>query len=391
RDPGWSGVNRKNKQRRVPAYFLPGCTGRFKICRADTEGLRKSLSLTPDCKLRPTSACSAPWARPLTAAIKAVGAFDLELQTPGSTFLSYPSLSSTSVRAIMLSARPATVLGALDMGRRMDPTSSAASVQAFLKRGHTEIDTAFVYAEGQSETILGGLGLGLGRSGCKVKIATKAIGMFGKTLKPDDVRFQLETSLQRLQCPRVDLFYLHMPDHNTPIEETLQVCHQLHQEGKFVELGLSNYVSWEVAEICTLCKKNGWIMPTVYQGMYNATTRQVEKELFPCLRHFGLRFYEEHFKGIALVEKALKSSYGPSTPSMTSAALRWMYHHSQLKGAHGDAVILGMSSLEQLEQNLACVEEGPLEPAVVEAFDQAWNLVAHNCPNYFHWLSSGEI
>ena len=64
----------------------------------------------------------------------------------------------------------------------------------------------------------------------KVKIATKAIPMFGKTLKPDDVRFQLETSLKRLQCPRVDLFYLHYPDQNTPIEETLQVCHQLHQE-----------------------------------------------------------------------------------------------------------------------------------------------------------------
>jgi aflatoxin B1 aldehyde reductase len=43
-----------------------------------------------------------------------------------------------------------------------------------------------------------------------------------------------------------------------------------------------------------------------------------------------------------------------------------------------------MSSLEQLEQNLALVEEGPLEPAVVETFDQAWNLVAHECPNYFH-------
>lgn len=56
---------------------------------------------------------------------------------------------------------------------------------------------------------------------------------------------------------------------------------------------------------------------------------------------------------------------------------------SFLQGTHGDAVILGMSSLEQLEQNLALVEEGPLEPAVVEAFDQAWNLVAHECPNYF--------
>uniref|UniRef100_A0A8C6QY97 NADP-dependent oxidoreductase domain-containing protein n=1 Tax=Nannospalax galili TaxID=1026970 RepID=A0A8C6QY97_NANGA len=328
-----------------------------------------------------------------------------------------PSVASATV--IMSRVRPATVLGAMEMGRRMDATSSAASVRAFLQRGHTEIDTAF------SETILGGLGLGLGGGDCRVRIATKAVAMNGKTLKPDDVRFQLETSLKRLQCSQVDLFYLHIPDHDTPIEETLQACHQLHQEGKFVELGLSNYASWEVAEICTLCKSNGWILPTVYQGMYNATTRQVEKELFPCLRNFGLRFYAynplagglltgkyryedkdrktegrffgnqwsqiymnrywkmEHFKGIDLVEKALQAAYGTYAPSMTSAALRWMYHHSQLKGTYGDAVILGVSSLEQLEQNLDLVEEGPLEPVVMDAFDQAWNLVAHDCPNYF--------
>lgn len=53
------------------------------------------------------------------------------------------------------------------------------------------------------------------------------------------------------------------------------------------------------------------------------------------------------------------------------------------QGAHGDAVILGMSSLEQLEQNLAATEEGPLESTVVQTFDQAWHLVAHECPNYF--------
>ncbi|XP_022407649.1 uncharacterized protein LOC111163342 isoform X2 [Delphinapterus leucas] len=92
-----------------------------------------------------------------------------------------------------------------------------------------------------------------------------------------------------MQCPRVDLFYLYLPDHGTPVEETLRACHQLHQEGKSVELGLSNYAAWEVAEICTLCKSNNWILPTVYQGMYNATTQQVETELFPCLRTEVLR------------------------------------------------------------------------------------------------------
>ncbi|XP_045860686.1 aflatoxin B1 aldehyde reductase member 3 isoform X1 [Meles meles] len=344
--------------------------------------------------------------------------------------------------------RPATVLGAMEMGRRMDAPTSAAAVRAFLERGHTEVDTAFVYGDGQSESILGGLGLGLGGGDCRVKIATKANPLGENSLKPDSLRAQLEMSLRRLQCPRVDLFYLHLPDHDTPVEETLRACHQLHQEGKFVELGLSNYASWEVAEICTLCRSNGWILPTVYQGMYNATTRQVETELFPCLRHFGLRFYaynplagglltgkykyedkdgkqpvgrffgnnwaeiyrnrnairtirargskqpltklysqsfwkEHHFEAIALVEKALQVAYRDSAPSMISAALRWLYHHSRLQGAHGDAVILGMSSMEQLAQNLAATEEGPLEPAVVQAFDRAWHLVAHECPNYF--------
>ncbi|XP_037684283.1 aflatoxin B1 aldehyde reductase member 2-like [Choloepus didactylus] len=322
--------------------------------------------------------------------------------------------------------QPATVLGTMEMGRRMDKPTSAAAVRAFLGRGYSELDTAFMYGDGQSETILGGLGLRLGTGDSRVKIATKANCLEGKTLKPDSVRSQLETSLKRLQCSQVDLFYLHMPDHGTPVEETLRACHQLHQEGKFVELGLSNYTSWQVAEICTLCRSKGWVLPTVYQGMYNAITRQVETELFPCLRHFGLRFYaynplagglltgkykyedkdekqpegrffgnswaevyrnrywkRHHFQAIALVEKALQAAYGPHAPSMTSAALRWMYHHSQLQGVHGDAVIQGMSSLAQLEENLAATEEGPLEPAVVEAFDQAWDLVAHDCPNYF--------
>ncbi|XP_036602847.1 aflatoxin B1 aldehyde reductase member 4-like [Trichosurus vulpecula] len=330
-------------------------------------------------------------------------------------------VASSAARAL-----PASVLGTMEMGRRMDGSASAAAVHAFLERGHRELDTAFMYSDGQSESIVGSMGLGLGDGGSKAKIATKANPWDGKSLRPESVRSQLETSLQRLQCTRVDLFYLHAPDHNTPVEETLQACNELHREGKFVELGLSNYASWEVAEICTLCKKNGWVIPTVYQGMYNATTRQVETELLPCLRHFGMRFYaynplagglltgkykyedkdtkqpegrffgnswaetyrnrfwkEHHFQAIALVEKALAAAYGANPPSMTSAALRWMYHHSQLQGAHGDAVILGMSSLQQLQQNMAASEEGPLEPGVVKAFDQAWNLVAHECPNYF--------
>lgn len=90
-----------------------------------------------------------------------------------------------------------------------------------------------------------------------------------------------------------------------------------------------------------------------------------------------------HFQAIDLVLKALETAYGPDKPTLTSAAMRWMYHHSKLKGDAGDGVIIGMSNMEQLQQNLNAAEEGPLDDRVVASFNEAWNLVAHECPNYF--------
>ncbi|XP_048417734.1 aflatoxin B1 aldehyde reductase member 3 isoform X1 [Stegostoma tigrinum] len=316
---------------------------------------------------------------------------------------------------------PRTVLGTMEFGRRVDPKQSAAMVCAFMEHGHDELDSAFMYADGRSEEIIGSMGLGQ-----KVKIATKVNPWDGKTLKAESVRNQFRTSLEHLQRETVEILYLHAPDHETPIEETLAACQELYQQGKFKELGLSNYASWEVAEVCSICKHNGWVLPTIYQGMYNATTRQVETELLPCLRHFGMRFYgynplagglltgkykfedknekqpigrffgnnwaeayrnrywkEHHFQALDLVKKTIDTSYRSEKPSLTAAALRWMYHHSKLRGDLGDGVIIGMSTMEQLQMNLAASEEGPLAPAVVKAFNEAWNLVAHDCPNYF--------
>ncbi|XP_008288094.1 aflatoxin B1 aldehyde reductase member 3 [Stegastes partitus] len=317
--------------------------------------------------------------------------------------------------------RPVSLLGTMSFGGRADAELSLQMVTAFLARGHRRLDTAFMYADGKAEAVMGGMQLP-----DTVSIATKANPWDGKTLKPESVRSQLDTSLKRLQTDSVDLFYLHAPDHENPVLDTLRTCNELHKEGKFKEFGLSNYASWEVAEIVCICRQNNWIVPTVYQGMYNATTRQVEKELLPCLRYFGMKFYaynplagglltgkyhyedkdgsqpagrffgnnwagayrdrywkQSHFEAIEVVLKALETAYGSEKPSLTSAAMRWMYHHSQLQGDRGDGVIIGMSSMEQLEQNLAAAEEGPLDQRVVDAFGEAWNLVAHECPNYF--------
>merc|ERR1711971_849528 len=78
---------------------------------------------------------------------------------------------------------------------------------------------------------------------------------------------------------------------NSVPEETLSTMDKLHREGKFNQLGLSNYSGWLVNEVVNLCKANNWIKPTVYQGMYSAITRQVEQELIPCLRYHKIAFY----------------------------------------------------------------------------------------------------
>ncbi|XP_026857837.2 aflatoxin B1 aldehyde reductase member 3 isoform X1 [Electrophorus electricus] len=316
---------------------------------------------------------------------------------------------------------PSTLLGSVSFGGRADAEICAKMVKAFLECGHNDLDTAFLYTDGQAETIIGAMQLPK-----TVSIATKANPWEGKTLKPESVRSQLETSLKRLRTQSVDIFYLHAPDHETPIWDTLRACNELHKEGKFKELGLSNYASWEVAEAVCICKHNNWVLPTVYQGMYNATTRQVETELLPCLRYFGIRFYAynplagglltgkyhyedkdvtqpagrffgtnwaaayrdrywkvSHFQAIDGIRKALEAAYSSEKPTLTSAAMRWMYHHSQLKGELGDGVIIGMSTMEQLQENLAAAKEAPLKQEIVDAFKHGWDLVAHECPNYF--------
>ena len=87
------------------------------------------------------------------------------------------------------------------------------------------------------------------------------------------------------------MWYLHAPDRTTPYEVTLKAVNDLYREGKFKKFGISNYMayvyifadmtptdetyhlSWEVAEIVGICKANGYIQPTAYQGIYNAIHR----------------------------------------------------------------------------------------------------------------------
>jgi aflatoxin B1 aldehyde reductase len=310
---------------------------------------------------------------------------------------------------------PTVILGTVTFGSQADEKTAERMVDLFLDRGYRELDTAYSYSEGLTEEILGRI-LNHGRRQ-KIYLATKTHPMKGGGLSPEQITMQLEASLRRLKTEYVDLLYFHAPDSKTPIEATLEGCHELFKQGKFRALGLSNYAAWQIADIWHLCKRIGWETPVVYQGRYNAITRDGNRELFPALRAFGVKFYgynplaggfltgkyvdpenkptegrfvlyprymtrywkRPHFAAVEMIREACKA-HGLT---MADSAIRWVIHHSLLKGVNGDGVIVGATRVEQLERNLESCNGDKLPEGLVAAFDQAWEIVRPECPLYF--------
>ncbi|GJE95560.1 aldo/keto reductase [Phanerochaete sordida] len=311
--------------------------------------------------------------------------------------------------------------------------TSVEDAQAFFDavqaHGHSELDTATMYTQGTSERFLGETdyrkrGLAIGTKLYPLGTTGPAFpGMPKITHRPEDLRKHLDESLKALKTDSLDIWYLHAPDRTTPYEETMKAVNDLFNESKFKRFGLSNFMSWEVAELVEICKANGYVRPTVYQGLYNAMNRNVEPELFPCLRKYGLSFYgfnplgggfftgryramndqpeassrfdpntflgkvtrrrywnEAYFGALDKIEQAAKNH----DLTLAEVALRWLSHHSLLKREHGDAVIIGASKVQQVEQNLTDLEKGPLPADVVQALDEAWLSVKGAAGSYFH-------
>ena len=306
------------------------------------------------------------------------------------------------------------VLGSMTFGREVEEPEAGRILENFLASDGKEIDTAHGYGGGKTEEMLGRLLKAYDRTA--YWIATKANPAQEGGLSPEGLRQQLSNSLGRLDLERVDLFYLHSPHPEVPIEVSLEACARLHDEGRFETFGLSNYAAWQVADIWRICRREGWITPTVYQGMYNAITREVEPELFPCLRALGIRFYAynplaggiltgryrnqdtepeggrfvvqpmyrdrywnaSHFQALDLVRESCEKA----GIAMTAAALRWMFHHSVMDDSEGDAVILGASKVSQMEENLRACGESELPEAVVEGLREAWQSARPESAKY---------
>ena len=310
------------------------------------------------------------------------------------------------------------ILGSMTFGPQVNLDQSMEMLDLFLSSGFNEVDTAYVYNNGDSERILGEIISHSLRN--RLSVSTKVHPRVTGLLDRNSIIKQVDESLTRLKIEVIDKLYLHFPTTSTPIEETLNVINELYKAGKFINFGLSNYPSWLVIEIVNLCIKENLVKPSIYQGMYNAITRRVENELLPALIFKGINFYafnplagglltgkhtntqsqegsgrfsrlksyrerywkDDYFEAIEILKKAC-SDYGIK-PS--EAALRWIKYHSSIHNSDHNGLIIGASSILQLKVNLEALSKGPLPSEVLLSLDNAWNIVGSECPNYFKFF-----
>ena len=181
-------------------------------------------------------------------------------------------------------------LGTNNFGGRCDYEESRAVIDAALRAGITLFDTADIYTQGASEEYIGRALAGR-REG--VLLATK----FGKPMNdgPDlprgsreYVRWAVEGSLRRLQTETIDLYQMHEPDPETPVEETLGALSELVAEGKVRYVGSSNYSVGQIEEADRLARERGLVRFVAVQNHYSLVERGAEDELLPACERLGL-------------------------------------------------------------------------------------------------------
>jgi aryl-alcohol dehydrogenase-like predicted oxidoreductase len=304
-------------------------------------------------------------------------------------------------------------LGTMTFGGQVAETEAIRMVDRCLEHGINFFDTANICNQGKSEIILGQALRGRRH---QAVLATKVRGKMGE--EPDDVglkrfaiRKAIDASLKRLGTDYVDLYYLHQPDRETRIEETLAAMEELVREGKIRYPAVSNYAAWQIVQMLWHCTDHGFVPPTVSQLMYNLFARSIEQECLACCREFGIGIIAYNpLAGGLLTGKHLKGS-GPAPGTrfdgntmyqdwywhpacfdavqevaalaaragMTTIALafRWLLAQPAV-----DCILLGASGLDQLEGNLMACTGPVLDPDVAKECNAVWEKLRGIAPWY---------
>jgi aryl-alcohol dehydrogenase-like predicted oxidoreductase len=314
--------------------------------------------------------------------------------------MQYNYLPGASVSVSALS------LGTMMFGGQTNEADSLAIMDYAYENGINFWDTANVYNQGESERIVGNA---LKGRRDRIFLATKVNGQMGdnpfaRGLSRRSIVSAVDESLKRLGTDYIDLYYMHAPDYETKIEESLETMNTLVKAGKIRYVGVSNFAAWQVADMLAVCDKRGYVAPVVSQNVYNLITRGVETELVPFLKAHGLGMavYNPIAGGL------LAGKHKPGKPAEnTRFSNNEMYYNrywsdenfaaveklAKIAEAHGigilelsmkwcairpgvTSVISGVSKLEQLRQNIASLEGAALSAEILEACDEVWRSLA---------------
>ena len=314
--------------------------------------------------------------------------------------MEYKTLPGTSLKLSQL------CLGTMMFGGQTSEADSLQIMDYAYSQGINFFDTANTYVQGESEFIVG---KGLKGRRHDILLATKVRGQMGigrndVGLNRRNILAALEASLQRLDTDYLDLYYLHAPDYDTSLEETVETMSNLVKSGKIRYWGVSNFAAWQVADMLAICDKRSYIPPCVTQNVYNALTRGIEAEFLPFLKAhpLGLVIYnpiaggllsgkhvfgqpsantrfannQEYYKrywsqeNFIAVEK-LQAIAEAQNLSLLQLAMKWCAAQPQVT-----STITGVSRLEQLKQNIASVEGKPLSVDILTQCDEIWLSLA---------------
>jgi aryl-alcohol dehydrogenase-like predicted oxidoreductase len=180
-------------------------------------------------------------------------------------------------------------LGCNNFGMRIDQHQTNAVVEAALEAGIDFFDTADVYGGSKSEEMLG---KALGKRRQDVIIATKfAMPMGGPRQKGGSrgyVMSAVDASLKRLGTDWIDLYQMHAPDAETPIEETLDALDDIVRAGKVRYVGCSNFAGWQIADADWIARTRGRTRFVSAQNQFSLLERNVLREVVPACERFGL-------------------------------------------------------------------------------------------------------
>jgi len=183
-------------------------------------------------------------------------------------------------------------LGCNNFGRRVDLDGTRAVIDAAIAEGVTFLDTADIYGgAGGSETLLGQT---LAGKRDEVVLATKFGMDMGDGKGPRGsgqyIREAIEASLARLRTDRVDYYWYHRPDGETPVAETLEALDQLVRAGKVGAIGASNFSAAQLEEADAVSRERGLTRFTAVQNEYSLLSREAELDVLPTCRRLGIGF-----------------------------------------------------------------------------------------------------